>query len=121
MTDHDRADEPATAPAREHPPIVDWNVIGRRLRTTALVLLALALTAWIVVGLTGDGVRLADVWGYVGLAFAGMFVAELVVVGGSAVRGLLRAGERGERLAGSDVGILPTQVIRRGDRGKDPS
>lgn len=102
----------------EAPLLVDWPAIGRRLRTSALVLLGLAVAAWLVVGVAGDGVRIADVWGYVGLAFIGMFVAEVVFVGGSALRGMLRAGERGERLAGSDVGLLPPQLTRRRGSGE---
>jgi hypothetical protein len=100
-------------PDRAAAPLVDWAVAGRRLRASALVLLSLALVAWLVAGLLHGAVRLADVWGYLGLAAVGMFLAEVVVVGGSAVRGLLRAGERGERLAGADVGLLPPQVTRR--------
>jgi hypothetical protein len=38
---------------------------------------------------------------------------EFVVVGGSALRGMLRAGERGERLASGDVMLLPPQVRRK--------
>lgn len=106
MTAPDRPDDTG-------PVLVDWSVAGRRLRASAVVLLGLALVAWIVAGLLHDGVRVADVWGYVGLAAVGMFLAEVVVVGGSAVRGLLRAGERGERLAGADVGLLPPQLSRR--------
>lgn len=108
--DPDQQAEPDAETAPPAPAIVDWGVIGRRLRLSALSLLGAALLAWIVVGALRGGIVLADLWGYVGLAFAGMFIAELVFVGGSAVRGMLRAGERGERLAGSDVGILPPQV-----------
>ncbi|MBW3621452.1 MAG: hypothetical protein KY461_14500 [Actinobacteria bacterium] len=95
------------------PVLVDWSVAGRRLRLSALVLLGLALVAWVVGGLLHDGVAVRDVWGYLGLAAVGMFLAEIVVVGGSALRGMLRAGERGERLAGGDVGLLPPQLTRR--------
>ena len=42
-----------------------------------------------------------------------MIVVEFVVVGGSALRGMLRAGERGERLSGRDVMLLPPQVRRK--------
>ncbi len=104
-----------TPDGADAPVLVDWTVAGRRLRISAVALLSLAVLAWAVVGVAGDGVRLADVWGYVGLALAAMFVVEIVVVGGSALRGMLRAGERGERLAGSDVGLLPPQLTRRGD------
>lgn len=93
--------------------IVDWSRVGRRLRLSAAVLVGLAVAAWLAGGLVSGGVRFDDLWGYLGLALAGMFVAEVVFVGGSALRGLLRAGDRGERLAGEDVGLLPTPVRRR--------
>ena len=48
-----------------------------------------------------------------GLALALLFVAEVVIVGGSALRGMLAAGERGDRLASSDVSLLPPQLTRR--------
>lgn len=110
--ERDAAAPPGPSPS-EAPHLVDWSLIGRRLRWTAVTLLAAAIGSWVLVGALGSGLRLADVWGYVGLAFVGMFVVEVVVVGGSAVRGLLRAGERGERLAGDDVGLLPPQLGRR--------
>lgn len=111
--ERDAAAPPAPSPSEAAPQLVDWSLIGRRLRWTAVTLLAAAIGSWVLVGALGSGLRLADVWGYVGLAFVGMFVVEVVVVGGSAVRGLLRAGERGERLAGDDVGLLPPQLGRR--------
>lgn len=100
------------------PVLVDWTVAGRRLRLSAVVLIGLALVAWVAGGLLAEGVALRDVWGYLGLAAVGMFLAEVVVVGGSALRGMLRAGERGERLAGGDVGLLPPQLTRRGRRDR---
>lgn len=54
---------------------------------------------------------------WLGIALGLIFVAELVIVGGSALRGMLRAGERGERLARSDVGLLPPRLGGRDRRG----
>lgn len=93
-------------------PLLDWARIGRRIGWSAAALGTLAVATWLVVGLASGGPALADLGGYLGLAAGGMFVAELVVVGGAAVRALLRAGERGERLAQRDVGLLPPQVTR---------
>lgn len=93
-------------------PLLDWQRIGRRVGWSAAALGGVAVVAWVVIGLATGGPSLADLGGYIGLAVGGMFVVELVVVGGAAVRGLLRAGERGERLAGRDVGLLPPQVAR---------
>lgn len=92
--------------------LLDWGRVGRRVGWSAAGLATLAVVAWLAVGLATGGPSLGDLGGYLGLALGGMFVAELVVVGGAAIRGLLRAGERGERLAGGDVGLLPPQVSR---------
>jgi hypothetical protein len=98
-------------------PVVDFGRAGRRLRTSAVVLGALAVLAWLVHGLLGNGPDPADLGAWGGAALFGMFLVELVVVGGSALRGMLRAGDRGDRLAGGDVGLLPPQLLRRRGRG----
>ncbi|MDX1619422.1 MAG: hypothetical protein R3320_00425 [Nitriliruptorales bacterium] len=99
--------------------LVDWRRLGRRLGLSVAVLLSLAVVAWVVTGVVTDGVDAGELPGFIGLAVAGIFVAEVVFVGGTAVRGLLRAGEEGERLAGGDVGLLPPQIKRKlfGRRG----
>lgn len=109
-------EEERTSPAEQ---LIDWRRLGRRLGLSAVVMFTLALVAWMGSGWLGSGLDTGDLPGFVGLAFGGMFLAELVFVGGSALRGLLRAGERGERLAGGDVGILPPQVRRRRRGGSE--
>lgn len=76
----------------------------------------LAVVAWLVVGFASGGPDLSDLGGFVGIALGGMFVVELFVVGGAALRAMLRAGERGDRLARGDVGLLPPQLSRRSGR-----
>lgn len=93
-------------------PLIDWSRVGRRMGWSAAVLGALTLFTWLGVGLARGGLSLGDLGGYVGLALGIMFLVELVVVGGAAVRALLRAGKRGDRLAQRDVGLLPPQVSR---------
>jgi hypothetical protein len=90
--------------------LVDWGRTGRRVRTSVLALTALVAVAWTVVSLLGDGFDPGTLGGLVGLALALLFVVELVVVGGAALRGMLRAGERGERLASHGVGLLPPRI-----------
>lgn len=102
--------------AREAPPIVDFARAAHRIRLSATVLGAAALVAWVVVGLLTGGPDPADLGGWAALVLAGMFLVEVVVVGGSALRGMLRAGDRGERLAGGDVGLLPPQLTGRSPR-----
>lgn len=103
----------------EQEPIVDFTRAARRLRVSAVVLGAGAVVGWITTGLVTDGLVLGDLGTWVGLALLGMFLVELVVVGGSALRGMLRAGDRGDRLAGGDVGLLPPQLTRRRSQPSD--
>jgi hypothetical protein len=111
-----------TAPDHHHPdptdapPIVDWRRTARRLRAILLVIALVVLAAWLVDGVLGAGLTLRRLGEFAGLGLLVAFVAEVVVVGGSAVRGLLTAGQRGHRLAGGDVGLLPPQLQRRGQR-----
>jgi hypothetical protein len=102
--------------------LVDWGRTGRRVRTSVLVLAAAVLAAWTVLALLGDGFDLRTLGGLLGLALALLFVVELVVVGGAALRGMLRAGERGERLASRGVGLLPPRMpdaAERAGRSRD--
>lgn len=93
-------------------PIVDFSRAARRIRRSAGVLGTLALVGWVVVGVATGGPDPGDLGAWAGLALLGMFVVEVVVVGGSAARGMLEAGDRGQRLAGGDVGLLPPQLSR---------
>lgn len=87
--------------------IVDWARTGRRIRVSAVAVATLVVVAWLVTGLLGDGLRLADLGDWVGLGLGVMVLVELVVVGGAAVRAERRAAVRGERLGSEDVGLLP--------------
>ena len=97
--------------------LVDWGRTGRRVRTGVLVLGVVVLAAWVALSLAGGGFDLGTLGGLVGLAFLALFVLELVVVGGAALRGMLRAGERGERLASGGVGLLPPRMPSAEERG----
>jgi hypothetical protein len=93
--------------------LVDWRRTGQRIRRSAVLISAAAVLAWLVVGFVTGRPRVGDLGTYVFFAIAAMIVVEFVVVGGSALRGMLRAGERGERLASGDVMLLPPQVRRK--------
>jgi hypothetical protein len=100
------------------PPIVDWQRTARRLRAILLVLGVVVLVGWLAAGLLGDGLQLRLLGELVGIGLLVAFVAEVVIVGGSAVRGVLVAGERGHRLSLWDVSLIPPQ-LRRGGCGCD--
>lgn len=106
-------------PPRADPPIVDFSRAARRVRRSTLVLGSLALAGWLATGVVAGGPVVSDLGAWGGLALFGMFLVEVVVVGGSALRGMVNAGDRGERLAGGDVGLLPPQLTRRRTPGDD--
>jgi hypothetical protein len=103
----------AAAPAA---PVVDFPRTLRRLRVSLLTVGALVALGWVVGGAVGDGWSLRLLAELVGFGLLASFLVEFVVVGGSAARGLLRAGERGDRLASADVSMLPPQLSRRRQR-----
>ncbi len=109
-------DGPEVADLDEAPVVlVEWEATARRVRRSSLVLLTMAVVAWVVASVATGGWRVGVLGNLLGLALGAMFVVELVVVGGSAVRGLLRAGDRGERLSSHDVGLFPPRRRRDAD------
>lgn len=93
--------------------LVDWRRTALRVRRSAMVVSTTAVVAWLVLGVFRGGPRLADLAVLVFIALVVMLVVEFVVVGGSAIRGMLRAGEQGERLASGDVMLIPPQLRRK--------
>jgi hypothetical protein len=116
---HEQAGEQTAAmvgapSARQAPAgVVDWSRTVRRLRRSLATIAVLVMVAWLALGAvagTLEGRLLAEL---VGLGLLASFLVEVVVVGGGALRGMLAAGERGDRLAGGDVSLLPPQLTRR--------
>lgn len=100
--------------------LVDHARIGRRLRRWLALLGAATVAAWVIGGLLGDGPTLAGLGALAGVAVLLALLVEVFVVGGAAVAAALRAGERGDRLASSDVTLLPPQVRGRLRRRRAP-
>jgi len=94
-------------------PTIDHARLARRLRRWLALLLGATLVAWLVGGVLGDGPTARSLAGLLGVALLLAVLVEIVVVGGAAVGAALRAGERGERLAGPDVSLVPPQVAAR--------
>jgi hypothetical protein len=106
----------ASGPSNETatlPPVVDFPRTLRRLGTSLSVIGGVVVVTWLVLGAVGDGWRLALLAELFGFGLVVAFLVEVVVVGGSAIRGMLAAGERGDRLASGDVTLLPPQAGRR--------
>lgn len=96
---------------------MDWHAVWRRLvRVLVLVAAVAVLGVAVSWGLTGELTR-AGVLLWLGISALLLVVGTVLVVSVSAWRGMLRAGDRGERLGGGDVGLLPPQVRSR-DRGE---
>lgn len=94
---------------------MDWSGVGRRLVRVLIAVAAVAIlgvaVSW---SLTGEPTRTAVLL-WLGIAALLLVVGTVLVVSVSAWRGMLRAGDQGERLGGGDVGLLPPQV-RSGSR-----
>ena len=102
----DASDAPVTAP------LLDFRRTARRLALALAIIGALVLVGWGVLAVaTGAPLRLLAELAGMGVLAA--IAVEVVVVGGAAVRGMLTAGERGERLAAPDVSVIPPQLARR--------
>jgi hypothetical protein len=97
--------------------LIDWGRAARRLGVLAVLwAVAAGLGSLGTAALTGD----AATGPWLGVAAFGLGLSAVGVVAVSAVRGMLRAGDRGERLAGDDVALRPPQIRRRRrrDRGR---
>lgn len=109
MTEPERPTDTAEA----LPSVVDYAATWRRMRRVLAAIGVTILVAWLVRGALGGGLELRVLAELLGFGVLLSFAVEVVVVGGSAVRGLLAAGERGDRLSSPDVSLLPPQVGRR--------
>ncbi len=99
--------------------LVDWRRLARRLWLLALMWIALGMVGGVVTtALLGRGAGVGALWA--GIAALGFLACVLATVALSAIVGMLRAGERRERLAGGDVGLLPPQVRTRLGNGRRP-
>lgn len=93
--------------------LIAWAATARRLRRIALVLAAVIVATFVLLSAQRGEVAWSLLGELLGLGLLTAFMIEVVVVGGTAFRAMLTAGERGERLASEDVGLLPPQVLRR--------
>jgi hypothetical protein len=91
-------------------PVVDLPAVAARLVRTLRVLAVLVVATWAIAVLRRRGAALDVLAAATGVALLLAFVAEVVVVGGAAVRGMLAAGSRGDRLSAPDVGLVPPQL-----------
>lgn len=110
----DEAAEPRGADdAPALPPVVDYAATWARMRRSLAAIGVLIVVAWLTRGALGGGLDVRTLAEFLGLGVLLSFAAEVVIIGGSAVRGMLAAGERGDRLSSPDVSLLPPQVGRR--------
>lgn len=105
--------EPGAADQGPLAPVVDYAATWRRLRRTLSTVGGLVLAGWVVGSIVTGTVSLRLLAELLGFGVFASFAIEVVVVGGAAVRGMLAAGERGDRLSSPDVALFPPQVGRR--------
>ncbi|MFN2556094.1 MAG: hypothetical protein ABR592_04360 [Nitriliruptorales bacterium] len=91
--------------------LVDWRRLARRLWLLALTWAGLGVLGAAVATLPRGAAGAGALWA--GVAALGLLASVIGTVALSALGGMLRAGERRERLAGGDVGLLPPQVRTR--------
>jgi cation transporter-like permease len=99
--------------------LVDFPRTARRLRRSLALLSVATLSLWLVGGALDGALTLRGLSELVGVALLLALLLEVLVVGGAAVGGALRAGGRGERLASEEVRLVPPQLRRR-RRGLSP-
>ncbi len=92
--------------------LVDFTVVGSRLRPVAGVLALGALAGVVVEGLT-EGLTFGVMVRWAGILVAAVLVVAALLTAFSALRGMARASQRGERLASPDVGLKPPARRRR--------
>lgn len=92
--------------------LVDHAAVGRRLRRSFLFLITATILVWLGAGLFAGGLEAARLVELLGVAVLLALLIEIVIVGGAAIAGALRAGERGERLSSDDVRLMPPQLRR---------
>lgn len=102
-----------TGPVDARPAVLDLPRVARRLGRTLAVLAVLVVVGWLVAAARRGAPALDVLAAGTGVALLAAFVAEVVVVGGAAARGMLSAGARGDRLAAPDVGLVPPQLACR--------
>lgn len=100
----DRGEEP-----RE---LVEWRRLARRVLVAAAVVTFLAAVVATVLAVVSGG-SVGGVAAFAAIAVAGLLVTVVAVVAWSALGGMLRAGDVGERLSSRDVGLLPPQARSR--------
>ena len=106
------SDEAQLAQGGESGSLLDNRVLGARLVVAAGALGVLAVGGMVVEGLV-SGLTFGTMLRWAGLFAVAMLVTSALLVAFGALRGAGRAQRRGERLSGSDVGVLPPARRRR--------
>ena len=88
------------------PRLVEFTPLAGRLRGIAAWLAVATLLAIVVDGMV-RGLSFASMILWLSVFVAGLLIATAVAVALHALRGAGAAQQRGERLAGDDVGLLP--------------
>lgn len=99
--------------AERRPGLIDWGRLARRLGVVAGVWTGIAVAGALITLTVADRAA-TGLW--LGVGAVGLGVTGVAVVARSAFVGMLRAGDRGERLASDDVGLTPSRDRHRSGR-----
>lgn len=93
--------------------LLEHGRTARRVRRLVVIVGVLGLVGFAATWLVDGGLS-ADVFLlWAGLVALAAVLGAMVIVAAAAFRGMLRAGDRGERLADRDVGLIPPQLRAR--------
>lgn len=90
--------------------LLDHGRTVRRVRLLTVVVGGCAGVGMVVSWLVAGGPTLDAFLQWAGPAVLVIVLGAIAIVTAAAVRGMLRAGGRGERLADRDVGLVPPQL-----------
>ncbi|MBW3561398.1 MAG: hypothetical protein KY437_02775 [Actinobacteria bacterium] len=96
--------------------LLDHGRTVQRVRVLAVAVGGFASVGLLVSWLVAGGPPLDAFLLWAGLAVLVIVLGAIAVVTAAALRGMLRAGDRGERLADRDVGLVPPQLRSRDGR-----
>lgn len=101
---------------RRRDELLDHGRTVQRVRVLAVVVGGFASVGLIGSWVVASGPSLGPFLLWAGLAVLVIVLGAIAIVTAAAVRGMLRAGDRGERLADGDVGLVPPQLRSRDGR-----
>lgn len=93
--------------------MVEWEEDGRLLGLVARGFAVLAVTGIVATAVVAGGLSFGIVLLWLGMCLVGYVLTAVGLTASSALKAMREVGDEGDRLASSDVGLLPPQARRR--------